>query len=109
MSFGPCEISTSIKDATISDLIHANKNIRILKAEKISLQFPDLGSIVCYSDASFASFRNASSQGAYMFLFKDEKKFAPISWKSKKIQGCKEYSRCRDISASGSLRGVLQD
>ena len=36
MSFGACEISTSIKDTTISDLIHANKSIRRLKAEKIS-------------------------------------------------------------------------
>ena len=92
MSFGACEISTSIKDATISDLIHANKNIRRLKAEQISLQFPNLGSIeecmiVCYSDASFANLRNASTQERYiMFSFKDEKKFAPISSKSKKIQ-----------------------
>ena len=92
MSFGACEISTSIKDATVSDLIHANKNIRRLKAEQIALQFPNLGSIeeciiVYYSDALFANLRNASSQGGYiMFLYKDEKKFAPISWKSKRIQ-----------------------
>ena len=35
MSFGVCETSTSIKGATISDLIHANKSIRRLKAEQI--------------------------------------------------------------------------
>ena len=91
MSFGACEIGTSIKDATISDLIHANKNIRRLKAGQVSLQFPNLGNIeecmiACYSDATFANLRNASSQGGYMFLFKYEKKFGPISWKSKKIQ-----------------------
>ena len=91
MCFGPCEISTSIKDATISDLIHANKNIRRLKAEQIALQFPNLGSIeesmvVCYSDASFANLRNASSQGGSFFLYKDEEKFPQISWKSKKNQ-----------------------
>ena len=45
ISFGACEISTSIKDATICDFIHANKNIRRLKAEQIALQFPNLGSI----------------------------------------------------------------
>ena len=81
-SFGACKISTSIKDATITDLIHANKNITKLTAEQTTLQFPNLGStecmIVCYSDASFANLRNASSQGGYiMFLYKDEKKFAP--------------------------------
>ena len=64
MSFGACEISTSIKDTTISDLIYANKNIRRLKAEQIALQFPNLRSIeecmvLCYSDASFANLRNA--------------------------------------------------
>ena len=79
MSFGACEISTSIKDATISDPIHANKNIRRLNAEQITLQFPNLGSIeecmiVCYSDASFENLRNASSQGGYKFLHKDEKR-----------------------------------
>ena len=63
MSFGACEISTSIKDATISDLIHANKNIRKLKAEQIPLEFPNFGNIeefmiLCYSDASFANLRN---------------------------------------------------
>ena len=29
----------------LSDLIHANKNIRNLKAEQTELQFPNLGSI----------------------------------------------------------------
>ena len=42
--------------------------------------------IVCYSDASFANLCNASSQGGYMCQYKDEKKFAPKSWKSQKIQ-----------------------
>ena len=91
LSFGACEISTSIKHATISDLIHANKNTRRLKAEQIAPQFPNLGSIecivVCYSDDSFANLRSASSQGGYiMFLYKDEERFAQISWKSEKIQ-----------------------
>ena len=53
MSFGVCEISTSIKDATISDLIHAKKNITRLTAEQIALQFQNLMStecmIVCYT------------------------------------------------------------
>ena len=35
VSFSVCETSTSIKGATISDLIHANKSIRRLKAEQI--------------------------------------------------------------------------
>ena len=38
--------------------------------------------IVYYSDTSFTNLRNASSKGGYiMYLHKDEKKYAPISWK----------------------------
>ena len=84
MSFGACEISTS-------DLIHPNENIRRLKAEQIASQFPNIESIkqcmtVCYSDVSFANLKNELSQDGYKFLYKDKKKFVPISWKSKKIQ-----------------------
>ena len=45
MSFGACKISTSIKDATISDLVHDSKNIRKLKAKQIAFQFSNFGSI----------------------------------------------------------------
>ena len=94
--------------------MHANKNIRRLKLVQIALQFSNLGSIeecmvVCYRDVSFANVKNASSQGGYiMFLYKDEEKFAPISWKSKKIQRVvKEYFSCRNISTSRSLRDMF--
>ena len=84
MSFRTCEISTSIKAKKISDLIHANKNIRKLEAERIALQFPDLGRIeecmiFCYSGASFANLRNTSSQLGYLlFFYEEEKSFTPI-------------------------------
>ena len=45
MSFSACEVSTLIKDAKTSDLVHANLNIGKLKLEQISLQFPNPGSI----------------------------------------------------------------
>ena len=41
ISFGACKSSTSIKDATTSDM--PTKNIRRLKGEKIALQFQILG------------------------------------------------------------------
>ena len=59
MSFGACEVNTSIKDAQIGDFENANKNIRKLKSP--------------------------SQGGCIVFLCKDQKKYAPISWKSKKI------------------------
>ena len=33
--------------------------------------------VLYYSAASFANLRNASSQGGYMFLYKDEERFSP--------------------------------
>ena len=85
MSFGACEVSVSIKDSTVNDLIVANKK---LKSEKVVLQYPNLGnielcSIICFSDAAFANLKNGSSQGAVIiFLCKSDKNHAPILWKS---------------------------
>ena len=42
MSFGACEVSVSIKDSTVNELIVANKNIRKLKTEKVVLQYHNL-------------------------------------------------------------------
>ena len=84
--------SVSVADAKISDLAKANNYIRKLKSEKVSLQFPNLGnieqcSILCFSDAAFANLRNVSSQGGFIiFLINNNNRYAPISWKSRKIQ-----------------------
>ena len=45
MSFGACEVSVSIKDSTVNDLIVANKNIQKLKSEKLVLQYTNLGNV----------------------------------------------------------------
>ena len=45
MSFGTCEVSVSIKDSTVNDLIVANKNIQKLKSEKLVLQYTNLGNV----------------------------------------------------------------
>ena len=44
-SFGACEVSVSIKDSTVNDLIVANKNIQKLKSEKLVLQYTNLGNV----------------------------------------------------------------
>ena len=45
MSFGACEVSVSIKDSIVNDLIEANKNIQKLKSENVVLQYPNLGNV----------------------------------------------------------------
>ena len=85
MSFGACEVSTSIKNAQTNDLLNANMNIRKLELQQILLQFPNLMgveecNIICFVDADFANLKNSSPQGGYIvFLCKDQKKYAPIS------------------------------
>ena len=92
MSFGACIVSASVADAKISDLTKANKYIRKLKSQEVSLQFPNLGkieqcSILCFSDATFTNLRNALSQGRFIiFLINNSNRYASISWKSRKIQ-----------------------
>ena len=92
MSCNACEVSTSIKDAQISDLMNANNNKAKLKSQQILLPFPNLMCveeciIICFTDAAFTNLKNLSSQGGYIvFLCKNQKKYIPISWKSKKIQ-----------------------
>ena len=92
MSFGACEVSVSMKDSTVNDLIVANKNIRNLKSENVILQYPNLGnvelcSIIFFSDAAFTNLKNGSSLGGFIiFLYKSDKNYGPVLWKSRKIQ-----------------------
>ena len=56
------------------------------------MHYPNLGnvehcSIICFSDAAFVNLKNGSSQGGFIiFLCKSDKNYAPILWKSRKIQ-----------------------
>ena len=92
MAYSACEVNVSTKTTTIIDLMKANKNIRKLKSECLSLKIVDvedidLCTIVCFSDASFANIKDNSSQSGYIiFLYKNDKLFFPITWKSRKIK-----------------------
>ena len=91
MTYSACEVSVSTKNATIVDLTKANKNIQKLRSECLSLKIVNvedthLCTTVCFSDASFANFKDTSSQSGYIiFLYKNNKSFSPIAWKSRKI------------------------
>ena len=63
----------SCKDATIKDLFKANKSVKKLKSEHVSLQYPNLGSlkearIVAYNDAAFANLKDSGSQGGFIIF-----------------------------------------
>ena len=93
-----CEVSVSIKDVIINDLIQGNKHIGKLKTENLSVKIVDLKdlekcSIVCFSGVSFANLKGNSSQGGFITSlwkfrseYRNEKLFSPIAWKSIKIK-----------------------
>ena len=92
MAYSNCVVSVSTKNETTADLIKANKNIRKMKPECLSLKIVDvedidLCTIVCFSDSSFVNLKDNSFQSGYtIFLYKNKKSFSPIAWKSRKIK-----------------------
>ena len=86
-----CEVSTSIKNATICDLKTANKYIRKLQSLEVVLKFPSLGNlenvrIMCFSVASFANLKSGCSQGGFVIFLCGSGKYAPIAWKLNKLK-----------------------
>ena len=92
IAYNACEVNVSIKDATISDLMQANKYVRKVKSESSSIKIVNLEnlencSLVYFSDASFANLKGNSSRGGFIiFLYRSENLFSPIAWKSFKIK-----------------------
>ena len=90
MSFDTCLMSNMGKNPTIKKLHEANKALVKLKSKHVSIKFPHLGnprqlSVVSYSDATYASLADGSSQGGVITLVQGENgKVAPICWSSKK-------------------------
>ena len=90
ISFDVCALSMQFGKGTIGDLMEANKVVKRVKTDQVSLFFPVLtGNIHVegFSDASFANLSDCHSQGGFIIFIVDENgKRCPIMWKSKKIR-----------------------
>lgn len=92
IAFDNCQIGNSTKNASVSNLLQANKTIRKLKSHELSLFFPSLldlktCELVAFCDASFANLPDRGSQGGYIiFLVDVNGNYCPITWQSKKIK-----------------------
>ena len=86
-----CVISNYGKKPTVRNLLEANKAVKKIQAQELTLRFLDLGNpekmkVVCYTDATHASLPNGASQGAFIvFLAGENGKVAPVCWRSKKL------------------------
>ena len=92
MAYAASVVSSSIKDATVRDIITANKFIKILKSKDVVLSFPKIDNIskvalICFSDASFANLKCGGSQGEpLVFLEGNDRKYMLLAWQSRKLK-----------------------
>ena len=92
MAYAASVVSSSIKDATVRDIITANKFIKILKSKDVVLSFPKIDNIskvalICFSDASFANLKCGGSQGGpLVFLEGNDRKYMLLAWQSRKLK-----------------------
>ena len=91
IAFDVSVASSSIKTATLADILKVNKIITKVKSNECSIRFPklDLSSIkiISYSDASFNNLPKAGSQGGHILFLADNKdNCCPIEWKSNRIK-----------------------
>ena len=86
-----CQLSSNLKNACKSDVTFANKTIRKVRVDKLSLKFPKLDlkslQLLVHSDASHNNLPKGGSQGGFVvFLGDKDGKVAPIQWQSKRIK-----------------------
>ena len=92
MAYAASAVSSSIKDATVRNLVTANKFIKLLKCIELVLSFPQISdlqnaSLVCFSDASFANLKCSGSQGGLLvFLQGRNGKYMLLAWQSRKLK-----------------------
>ena len=90
LSFDVCQLSTKLNQATVHDLIFANKTLKKANSQSLLLKFNRLCypvNLVAFCDASYTNLPDGSSQGgSIIFLSDDQKRISPICWWSKKLR-----------------------
>ena len=90
--FDACHLASSLKNATVNNILEANKVIKRLKSETVELKFQCLGDVtkiqlIAFSDASLGNLPDGGYQGGYLIVLMGENgKFSPLCWQSKRIR-----------------------
>ena len=86
LSFDVCQLSSLVKNATVSDMIYANKVFKRAQTEPLSLLVPSLdlsqSRIVTFADASYNNLPEGGSQGGNVIFLSDGKRSTPLQWSS---------------------------
>ena len=93
MCFEVVELSTHFKNATVRDMINANKAVRKLQTNDYEIVYPALVfdeelRIVLYSDSAYKNICDGvgTCVGCIVFLVDRERRSCPIGWSSKTLQ-----------------------
>ena len=87
-----CSLARNLKVATVEHLIEANKIVKRLKSEKVTLKYQHLGNdsslkLVTFSDASLGNLPDGGTQGGgFIVLMGEQGLFSPLWWQSKRIR-----------------------
>ena len=93
LCFEVVELSTHFKNATVRDMLAANKAVRKLQTHDYKILFPSLVlddelRIVLYSDSAYKNLNDkvGTCAGYVVFVVDKNHRSCPISWSSKKLQ-----------------------
>ena len=90
--FDVCSLTSNLKDAKVKHILDANKVIKRVKSETVSLKYRHLKDnfplkLVAFSDASLGNLKDGATQGGnFIVLMGNDGHFSPLSWQSKRIR-----------------------
>ena len=87
------ELATRTKDATLKDILKANKVLKKAQKEQVRLKYKPIGpwkslKIMTYTDSSYRNDEDSTKSvgGRITFLTAGKQRCVPLAWKSKTIQ-----------------------
>ena len=92
LAFDVGNLSGCVKNATVKDVLRANKVLRKAKTENVKLKYSDKNNLkdvkfISYNDASFANLADGGSQGGFVIFQVDSRgNCSPVMWQSKKLR-----------------------
>ena len=90
--FDVCSLTSNLKNAKVEHILDANKVIKRVKSETVSLKYRHLKDnsplkLIAFSDASLGNLKDGATQGGnFIVLMGNDGHFSPLSWQSKRIR-----------------------
>ena len=124
LSFMQILSSTKFKDGKVEDLVRIRKALIVLKEDKATLMYPDLGEtsdwlLLCFTDAAFGNLNDGvNSTGGHIILLANRKTgdCCALDWQTNKIKrvvrstlAAETLSLCDGIENAVHLRDLLHE